>query len=238
MTTTRPAYRRVADVIRGRIKDGTYAAGEPLPTSKQIADELDVSQGTAEKAFRILAAEGLITMTTQGTRVTRIPNKITRAVPERYEAAYRERGRGAFDVEVRERGHEPRWETTVTETDEYTVRTRRMWADDVPVQIAVTRIPKSVADAAGLSGEETGAGGMISRLAESGRKQARITEEIDVRPPTAEEVTFLQLTEDHRVYELTHTAWAEDGQVTEVTSHVMPCHHWRLTYSWTPDATA
>ncbi|MCX4752014.1 GntR family transcriptional regulator [Kitasatospora sp. NBC_01287] len=235
-TPKRPEYRRVADEIRERIRRGDYSPGGTLPKDADLATELETGRGTVEKAMGVLALEGLVTRTKQGTAVSRIPLKITRAVPERYEAAYRERGRGAFDVEVRDRGHEPRWETTVTETDSATLRARHMWADDVPVQIAVTEIPKAVAAASGVTGEDTGSGGMISRLADAGHKQDRITEAIDVRPPTAEEAAFLKLTEDHRVYELTHTAYSEDGTVTEVTTHVMPCHLWKLAYTWSPDA--
>ncbi|MFJ2194198.1 GntR family transcriptional regulator [Kitasatospora sp. NPDC087861] len=234
-TPKRPEYRRVADTMRGRIAGGEYAPGERLPTGKELATELEVSQGTAEKALRVLAAEGLITMTTQGTHVTRIPQKIRRAVPQRYEATYRERGRGAFDVEVREHGYEPRWETTVTETDDATIRARKMWADDVPVQIAVTTVPKAVAQESDVKGQDTGTGGIISRMAQAGHGQDLMREEIDVRPPTAEEQEFLGLSEDHRVYELTHSAYAEDGTTVETTVHVMPTHLWSLAYTWYPD---
>jgi GntR family transcriptional regulator len=238
MSTNRAAYRRIADEIRDRIRRGAYAAGTRMPTDDDLAAELDVSRGTVEKAMNVLALEGVVTRTKQGTHVSKIPAKIVRAVPQRYEAAYREQGKGAFDVEVRERGYEPRWETTVTETDIETLRTRRMWADGVPVQIAVTRVPLSLAAASDIKGTDTGTGGMISRMAQAGYGQDRITESIDVRPPTADEAEFLELSEDHRVFELTHEAFTEDGTTAEVTTHVMPCHLWRLSYTWHPDAAS
>jgi DNA-binding GntR family transcriptional regulator len=61
--------RRVADTLRGRIADGTYPAGGSLPGAAQIADELNVSVGTARTALLALDDEGL-TVSRQGrTRI-------------------------------------------------------------------------------------------------------------------------------------------------------------------------
>lgn len=250
MTPNRAAYRQHADTIRERIRSGTYAPGSRLPTDDDLAAELGTNRGTLAQAMTLLATEGLVIRAKgAGTTVNKIIGKILRAVPDRYEATFRERGKGAFDVEVTEQGHNPRWETSVTEapaperfadllgTGECTIRTRRMYADDVAVQFAVTYAPGDVSSAAGITTADTGTGGMISRMAAAGHTQAEMVEEIDVRSPTEDEAAFLGLTEDHRVYEVLHTATTADGRTVEITQHVMPTHLWRLRYRWTPDAS-
>jgi DNA-binding GntR family transcriptional regulator len=61
--------RRVTDAVRGRIADGTYAAGGSLPGAAHLADELNVSVGTVRTALLALDDEGL-TVSRQGrTRI-------------------------------------------------------------------------------------------------------------------------------------------------------------------------
>ncbi|WP_230885254.1 UTRA domain-containing protein [Planomonospora sp. ID82291] len=172
---------------------------------------------------------------------------ILRNATSRYHAATRDTGRGAFDVEVRALGREPRIETSIeriappapvaeilgVSTDEVTVvRARRMGADDFPVQIADSYIPVDIAEGTALEQPDSGPGGIISRFRELGYAQVRITERISVRPPTAEEAAFLKMTEDQRVYEITHIGRTEDGRAVEVCLHVMPTHLWTLEYDW------
>jgi DNA-binding transcriptional regulator YhcF (GntR family) len=57
--------------FRGLITSGLLGAGERLPTVRQTAADLGVSQGTAAKAYRLLEQEGLVTTrTAAGTRVS------------------------------------------------------------------------------------------------------------------------------------------------------------------------
>lgn len=57
--------------FRGLIASGRLGAGERLPTVRQTAADLGVSQGTAAKAYRLLEHEGLVTTkTAAGTRVS------------------------------------------------------------------------------------------------------------------------------------------------------------------------
>lgn len=52
-------YRQIADVLRGRIESGEYAAGQRLPSIKDLMDEYGVAALTARKALNLLASEGL-----------------------------------------------------------------------------------------------------------------------------------------------------------------------------------
>ncbi len=53
-------YEHVANVIRGRIQDGTYPAGSRLPTRAELRAEFSVSEITINGAMRVLRAEGLV----------------------------------------------------------------------------------------------------------------------------------------------------------------------------------
>ncbi len=56
----RPRWHQVADVIRERIADGTYAPGERVPSVLQLEEEFGIAGVTAQKVHRGLRAEGLI----------------------------------------------------------------------------------------------------------------------------------------------------------------------------------
>lgn len=246
--STRSQFRQVADILRQRIEAGTYSAGSVLPKEDDLAGELSVTRGTVNNALKILEAEGLVrAIRGKGTIVRELP-PIMRNAQNRYAKATRERGHGAFDVEVRALGREPRIELEVARVvppqsvaaalgvpaDQASVvsRARRMSADTTPLQIAVSYIPLSIAEGTALETQDTGPGGMISRYTDLGHQQVRITEQLSVRPPTQDEASFLAMTEDQRVYEVIHTGWDASGQAVEVTIHVMPTHQWTLNYGW------
>ncbi|MEU4718386.1 winged helix-turn-helix domain-containing protein [Nonomuraea dietziae] len=55
-----PRWRQVADVIKGRIEDGTYPPGERVPSVVELLEEFGIATGTGQKVHRALRAEGLI----------------------------------------------------------------------------------------------------------------------------------------------------------------------------------
>src|SRR5690349_12565923 len=107
----RPRFGQIADVLRDRIVRGVYPPGHPLPSEPELSQEFDVSRITINRAVGLLRSDGLVRVRRgRGTFVRAIP-VITREASHRFED--RERGRGAFDVEVRGLGLEPRQEATV-----------------------------------------------------------------------------------------------------------------------------
>jgi len=60
LATPRTPYERIAVDLRVRILDGTYPAGEPLPTGDQLAMMYRVAKGTAQRAVTVLGTWGLI----------------------------------------------------------------------------------------------------------------------------------------------------------------------------------
>ena len=64
----RPAYQQIAADIRRAIEQGTYAAGERLPSGRDLAKKYDVAPMTIQQALRELRDQGLI-VTWQGRGV-------------------------------------------------------------------------------------------------------------------------------------------------------------------------
>jgi GntR family transcriptional regulator len=56
----RPLYKQVRDRLTARIGDGSWKAGEMVPSEVQIAAELGVSQGTVRKALDDMTAAKLL----------------------------------------------------------------------------------------------------------------------------------------------------------------------------------
>jgi DNA-binding GntR family transcriptional regulator len=246
----RARFRHIADQLRASIRDGTYAPSAKLPTDAELAAELGTNRGTVGQALRLLEAEGLVSKSRQGTSVSPLVEKIYRDSTSRYGKKKREAGqaRGAFAAELRALGMTPRSTTEVSrampptrvaellgsdpEANSTVARSRRMFADDAPVQLATSYFPLEIAGDTRLEELDTGPGGSKSRLAELGFAQASVTEEIDVRAPLPEEAQSLGLAEDQRVYQITHIARTEEGRAVEVAVHIMPTHLWRLAYTW------
>ena len=65
-------YRQIAAILRGRIERGEYAAGQRLPGINDLVQEYGVAHLTANKALRLLVAEGLAELSPgRGFYVTR-----------------------------------------------------------------------------------------------------------------------------------------------------------------------
>ncbi len=250
LETPRPQYRQLADQLRQAIERGEFAPGSLLPPEPEIAARYGVSRATVNNAVAVLRAEGLVRILRgRGTMVRQIP-PIHRNAIARYSTAARERGggRGAFDTEIKGMGLAPRSETTVERVTppaevaqvlglpegqaNVIRRMRHMYADDVPVQIAPSYIPADIAEGTALAEVDSGPGGIISRFAELGHAQVRITESVRVRAATDEERSFLHLDDAQAVLEIWHTGWTADGRAVEVAVHVVPASGWILDYEW------
>lgn len=245
----RPQYRQIADLLRNAIERGEYPHGSAFPSEPELAQRYGVSRPTINRAVAILRGEGLVRVERgRGTIVREIP-VIRRSSAARYLRAARERngGRGAFDAEIRSLGMTPRSDVTVTvepaparvadalgltEGERVVIRTRRMYANDVPVQFAPSYIPWSIAEGTRIAEPDSGPGGIISRFAEIGQTQTRVTESVRIRRATDGEQQFLRLEEDEPVIEIWHVGWTAENRPVEVTVHSVPAYLWILDYEW------
>jgi GntR family transcriptional regulator len=58
-----PAYVQLADIIRGRIAEGEFHAGDRLPTEAELIRAYGLSPVTVRRAVKILVDEGAVTAT-------------------------------------------------------------------------------------------------------------------------------------------------------------------------------
>jgi GntR family transcriptional regulator len=77
-----PVYRQVIDQVRGGIASGALAAGDQLPTVRQLAVDLAINPNTVVRAYRELELGGLLE-THQGTGTFISAQKMKRTNAER-----------------------------------------------------------------------------------------------------------------------------------------------------------
>jgi len=77
-----PVYRQIIDQVRGGIASGALAAGDQLPTVRQLAVDLEINPNTVVRAYRELELGGLLE-THQGTGTFISTQKMKRADAER-----------------------------------------------------------------------------------------------------------------------------------------------------------
>ena len=171
---------------------------------------------------------------------------ILRDARDRYARRADAGAHGAFDAEVRGQGGSPRSEVTVrrapapaavaallgvTEQDQVLLRERQMFDGQRPVQLATTYIPAEVAEAAPqVAEQDTGVGGIISRMAETAYAQDGAVEDVEPRAAGAVEAEFFGVDEGTSLMEITHVGRTAEGKVVEVTVHTL-APGWKLRYS-------
>ena len=77
-----PVYRQIIDQVRGGMAAGTLAAGDQLPTVRQLAVDLAINPNTVMRAYRELELGGVLE-TQQGTGTFISTKKINRNEAER-----------------------------------------------------------------------------------------------------------------------------------------------------------
>jgi GntR family transcriptional regulator len=245
----RPQYRQLADLIRIAIERGEYPAGSELPPEDQLASRHGVSRATVNRAVLILRGDGAVRVIRgKGTVVRELPVlRREAAARQRAEAREADGARGAFQGELARLGLTARSEADVSvgvppadvaallaiePGGTVVIRRRRMYANDVPVQLATSFLAFGIAADTRLAEADPGPGGIYSRLAELGCAPASFSESVRVRLPEPAEAAFLALDAEQRVLALRRIASAQDGRVVEVNDIVLPAHQWELCYEW------
>ncbi len=77
-----PVYRQIIDQLTGAIASGALAAGEQLPTVRQVAVDLAINPNTVMRAYRELEIRGILE-TQQGTGTFISRQKLKRPTAER-----------------------------------------------------------------------------------------------------------------------------------------------------------
>ncbi|MFF9345324.1 UTRA domain-containing protein [Streptomyces sp. NPDC014773] len=169
---------------------------------------------------------------------------IVRDARSRYQKRAEGGAHGAFEAETKRAGGSPRAEVEVTRgtapadiadilgegSAEVVIRSRRMYDGERLVQLADTYIPGFVAEAAPAVAQlDTGAGGIISRMADAGLAQTDVVEDVTQAPATADQAEALGVEEGELLLTITHTGRTEDGRAVEVSRHILG-RGWTLRY--------
>ncbi|HKR51168.1 MAG TPA: UTRA domain-containing protein [Pseudonocardiaceae bacterium] len=161
----------------------------------------------------------------------------------RLSTSERQAGRGTFLTDATHRGFTPRVEVEIRhETadnctaqylnlDQHTdvlIRDRLMFADDRPVQIAVSRLPGDLVRGTAIEQEDTGPGGIYARLDELGHGPTHFTEIVSVRMPNPAESSALQLSSGTPVLLIIRIAYDSNNRPVEFNDMILAADHYEL----------
>jgi GntR family transcriptional regulator/MocR family aminotransferase len=76
-----PLHRQLEQELRGAIRLGRLAPDSPLPSTRVLAEQLDLSRGVVVEAYEQLVAEGYLTSVPGGA--TRVATRATVSAPDR-----------------------------------------------------------------------------------------------------------------------------------------------------------
>lgn len=245
-TSGLPVYQQIAADLRRRIRASELSPGERMPSERELVEHYGASRVTVRQAVALLRAEGLVMAEHGKGLYVRDHDRIQRLSRNRLRRVERTDGPGGtFSSDLAAAGMTPRVEVDIrTEpADERTasllavepgasvlVRDRRMYADDQPVQLAVSRLPAAVTAGTRIEQRDTGPGGIYARLEEAGHPLGHFVETVAARMPTPEEASGLQLTEGTPVLAVSRTAYTTDGSPVETNDILMAADRYELVY--------
>jgi GntR family transcriptional regulator len=124
-----PIFRQLADQLRRQIAAGAVSADSQLPTVRQMAAELRVNFNTVARAYRILAADGMLS-SQQGRGTFVLPVESRQARQRLRRRALRQLVRSFVDEAAR-LGGQPQ------EVADQTLQELRRWQDrgDIPREV-------------------------------------------------------------------------------------------------------
>lgn len=243
-----PAYRQVADDIRAKIETGKYPPGAQLPSERDLVDAYSVSRPTIRDAIGLLRSEGLVVAEHGRGVFVRAPASMVRL--SRLSRAARRANRSAFLGDAAAAGSTPSVQVKISfepasaraaelldikPGTELCVRDRVMSLDETPVQLAVSRLPRTITKNTAIEQENTGTGGVHARLEEAGHQLGHFTEVVGARMPTPHEASALQLPAGTPVITVTRVAYDTDDKPLELNEMVLNSSRYELTYDLPAD---
>lgn len=210
-------------------------------------EEFGTADRTVAVAMRRLRDEGLVYVVPGGGWYVRPERGIVRA-GRRLSRSEREAGRGTFETDLHAAGLRPdRSRTTYVSIEpcsdvvagelgievgeDVVTRERTMATEGGPVlQLATSYLPASlIADAPAIAEQNTGPGGIYTRLEEAGHQLSEFEEVVQVGRATEHEARQMGLTPGDPVFRVVRTAWSGDHAV-EVNHMVITSDRYALVY--------
>jgi GntR family transcriptional regulator len=192
-----------------------------------------VARATVQNAVAQLRAEGLIIGRSGAGLFVRDRTPLYRIAGERLSRQQREANAGTHLAEAKQVG-QPSTVTTRLYTEsadentasaleisigaEVFVRNRVMSIGQQPTQLAISRYPRTLTKGTQIEQEDTGSGGVLSRLEDTGHAIGSHVERVTLHRASAEEVTALQISPGSVCLRIERITRSDTGRVLEVTS--------------------
>jgi GntR family transcriptional regulator len=239
----------IAAALRDRIERGVYAAGQRLPSERELSEELDISRATVRGALLRLQAENIIDIVPRGGAFVRSPStKVTIGPSNPFIASGLELRAGSFIRAMEAQGKktlvrfiepssivpagEELGEMMEISPDTNILRRYRIHLiDRVPYRILESFYLASLLG--DLLGKDEGYMPLFQWLRDhTGLRAARAFEKINVRMPSAEEAALLNISRSQPVVDMDRWVWADDHTLFEY-SHIVAnaaLHEYTYTY--------
>ena len=239
----------IVEELQKRILQGFYAAGQRLPSEREIADELNVSRVTVRTALLRLQAENLLDIVPRGGAFVRSVS--TKAIiasgPELKQSgsfirAMERQGRQTLVRFIEPSSIIPTGGAigAKMEVDPGTKVLRRYrlhLVDRVPYRILDSYYLASLLG--DLLGKDEGYIPLFKWLREhTGLRAARVVEGFNCRMPSAEEATLLNISRGQPVVDMDRWVWADDNTLFEYTHIVANAALHEFSYSYDLDEEA
>lgn len=228
----------VAAALKNRIDHGTYAAGQRLPSEREISEEFTISRATVRGALLRLQTDNLIDIVPRGGAFVRSPSSkvlVGPSSPDKasglelkragsFIRAMEAQGRKTLvrflePSSIRPAGEELGTKMEISADTQVLRRYRVHLVDRVPYRILDSYYLASLLG--DVLGKDEGYIPLFKWLREQrGLRAARAFEKINIRMPTAEEATLLTISRAQPVVDMDRWVWAHDNTLFEY-SHIV-----------------
>jgi GntR family transcriptional regulator len=228
MAEPRTTWRDIARDLRAAIERGDYGPGARLPSRSTLMRQYGVAPQTVVNAINSLRNEGLVVGLTGSGWYVRRRQPLLRSARTRLSRAEREAGRGTFTSDAHAGGWSPRVEVEIrvepASADvakalgigsgaEVLVRDRVMYADDRPVQLATSYLPRELTADTAIEQEDTGPGGVYARLEAAGHGLSHFTEAVRIGQASEHEAERLDVPVGAAMFRIRRTAHTPERPV-------------------------
>ncbi|MEH0552555.1 GntR family transcriptional regulator [Streptomyces sp. B21-101] len=239
----KPRYEQIADELRARIEAGDYAETGKLPSERVLTEEFDAARNTIRDALQLLRVDDLIESRGGSGVYLRTFRRIARDSAARLSREHWGAGRAIWDKDLQGRNRSEDVTTFQVDPPEHVAQTLgvpgMVWCRDKLyrsegriVMHSAAWYPADLAEAAGITGRDTGPGGTYARLEAAGRGPARFREEIEVRLPLSAESKRLAITMSTPIILIVRTAYDSDDRPIEVNEMKLDSDSYRLIYNF------
>lgn len=229
----RPRHQQIAAELRDLIMRGELGPGTQLPSTAQLVERYGAANATIQHALKALKDEGFLhSCVGKGVYVRdRQPFVIDAA-------AYLAPTPGRFRYRLLT------VETVVPPADiadglrltsgaTVIVRTRLLFHEDQPVELAASYYPAGIAAGSSLAKPAKIRGGAPQVLADLGFPQRTFVDRISARQPTVAEAETLALPSGTPVIRQLRVVYSDDGRPVEASVLIKGAHLYELLYHQT-----